>query len=87
MHVIAATDIDDKDELTVSYTSPLLSTPMRQVSFFLFLFFSFFVECFNFQCNFIFLSDYFRAFFGKENIQFQFLSKIELKSDKMHFRT
>ena len=34
MHVIAATDIDDKDELTVSYTSPLLSTPMRQVSFF-----------------------------------------------------
>ena len=34
MHVIAATDINAKDELLISYTSPLLSTPMRQVSFF-----------------------------------------------------
>ena len=42
MHVIAATDINAKDELLVSYTSPLLSTPMRQVSFF-----NFFVEYFH----------------------------------------
>ena len=33
MHIIAATDIEKVDELTLSYTSPLLSTSMRQVSY------------------------------------------------------